>query len=195
MLIKGVFSFVILHSLDAVSNGQTQNLLQNPNADLRTANWQTFGEASIEPCIGNDLCFVDRNGGHFFQDVTLPESSTGKFALLIGRASAERINPDGSITDLPYLYGYMMGPSATREETILAYLQGQGMGATTRVRNDWVTLWGIFEVPEKTRAIRFFLNQALRNGLPHNGSAARFDNVGLFLFSSRKDAEVFVSQY
>lgn len=43
--------------------------------------------------------------------------------------------------------------------------------------------------------IRFFLNQASRRGLPHNGSAARFDTVGLYLFPKKEDALAFVDAY
>jgi hypothetical protein len=40
-----------------------------------------------------------------------------------------------------------------------------------------------------------WLYQGLRNGVPHNGSAARFDNVGLYIFTAKEDAEAFVRQY
>jgi hypothetical protein len=69
------------------------------------------------------------------------------------------------------------------------------MLAKTSFRDEWVDMWGIFRVPERTKRIRFFLNQALRNGVPHNGSAARFDNLGLYLFAAKEDAEAFVRQY
>lgn len=190
-----VFSLVVLLSLISVCHAQPKNLLKNPNADYEAANWRAFGEASVESCTGTNLCFVDRNGGYFFQDVTLPDNSAGKYALLIARGSAERFNPDGAITDLPYLYGYMIGSLPPNAETILDYLQGNEMGAKIAAVNTWVNLWGIFKVPENTKAIRFFLKQALRNGVPHNGSAARFDNLGLYLLDTKKDAEDFVSQY
>jgi len=54
-------------------------------------------------------------------------------------------------------------------------------------------MWGIFRVPDGTGAVRFFLNQALRNSVPHNGSAARFDDVGLYLFPTEKAARSFVN--
>jgi hypothetical protein len=56
-------------------------------------------------------------------------------------------------------------------------------------------MWGIFEVPAGTKRIRFFLNHALANGVPHDGSAARFDNLGLYLFNRKEEAQVFVAQY
>jgi hypothetical protein len=69
------------------------------------------------------------------------------------------------------------------------------MRADTKIKDEWVDMWGIFPVPERTKRIRFFLNQALRRGVPHNGSAARFDNLGLYLFATKEDAQAFVNQY
>ena len=176
----------------SIHNAQYRNLLENPNADQELNRWRAFGEATVEVSTGNNSCFVVRNGGYFFQDVLLTGDAVGQYAVLIGRGASERINDNGAITGLPYLYGYMM---EEKGDSVLAYLQGQQMLANTRMRDDWVDMWGIFRVPEKTKRIRFFLNQALRNGVPHNGSAARFDNLGLYLFAVKEDAEAFVRQY
>lgn len=59
--------------------------------------------------------------------------------------------------------------------------------------NEWVQLSGIFKVPEGANTIRFFLRQAERKGVPHNGSAARFDDLGLYLFATKEEAESFVA--
>jgi len=37
------------------------------------------------------------------------------------------------------------------------------------------------------------MKQAERKGLPHNGSAARFDDVGLYLFPTEQAARSFVN--
>lgn len=179
----------------AHASGQSRNLLQNPNADLEAQYWRTIGEATVETTTGNNLCFVVRNGGYFFQDVTLPNDAVGQYAVLIGRGSSERINPDGAITGLPYLYGYMMGEQKSNGGRILDYLQGQQMLSSARYGDEWIDMWGIFVVPDGTRTIRFFLNQALRRGLPHNGSAARFDAVGLYLFPKKEDGLKFIDAY
>jgi hypothetical protein len=136
--------------------------------------------------------FAVRNRGSFYRDFALPEGSVGKFALLIGRVSSERINADGAITGLPYLYGYMMDSSGGR---IIEYLQGQKMLGETSVANQWVTAWGLFQVPERTRVIRFFLNQAERKDVPQNGSTAKFNDVGLYLFDSKEDVVDFIRSY
>jgi hypothetical protein len=178
-----------------VCNAQSRNLLQNPNANEGPKFWRSFGESTIEAATGNNLCFVVRNGGYFVQDVPIPDDAAGQYAVLIGRGASERINADGAITGLPHLYGYMMEQGPPNGGIVLAYLQGQRMLADTKIRDEWVDMWGIFQVPERTRRIRFFLNQALRGGVPHNGSAARFDNLGLYLFATKDDAQAFVNQY
>ena len=177
------------------TNAQTTNLLQNPKADDKTNNWRAYGQAAVEQSDDSDWHFVLRNNGHFFQDVSLSGSAAGKYALLIGRVSSERINPDGAITGLPYLYGYMMESLDSGGAQILAYLQGQQMRCGARKENEWVTAWGIFQVPVGTRVIRFFLDQAERKGVPQNGSAARFDDLGLFLFTTEEEARAFVQLY
>jgi hypothetical protein len=195
---RGFPSFLILAGLLAgaiVCNGQARNLLQNPNAESASEFWRAFGEASVETATGNNMCFVVRNGGSFIQDVALPGDVAGQYVVLIGRGASQRINDDGAITDLPYLHGYMMEDGPSNGGKVLAYLQGQRMLADTKIRDEWVNMWGIFKIPEGTKRIRFFLNQALRRGVPHDGSAARFDNLGLYIFVTREDAETFVNQY
>ena len=175
------------------SNAQSQNLLQNPNADRGAALWRAFGDATIETANGNPF-FVVRNGGYFFQDVELADNAAGQYVVFVGYGSSERINHDRGITGLPYLYGYMMADQRkSNGDKILAYLQGQRMLASTTLKDEWVNLSGVFKVPEGTKRVRFFLNQALQNGVPHNGSAARFDNLELRLFATKEEAESFVA--
>ena len=192
LIFRGLMILSVFVSGASIHNAQYRNLLENPNADQELKRWRAFGEATVEVSTGNNSCFVVRNGGYFFQDVLLTDDAVGQYAVLIGRGASERINDNGAITGLPYLYGYMM---EEKGDSVLAYLQGQQMLANTRMRDEWVDMWGIFRVPEKTKRIRFFLNQALRNGVPQNGSAARFDNLGLYLFAVKEDAEAFVRQY
>jgi hypothetical protein len=177
------------------TSAQSNNLLQNPNADDGANHWRAFGDAAVEESPESGPHFRVRNMGYFLQDVTLPDGAAGKYALLIGRVSSERINADGAITGLPYLYGYMMKGANQGGGRILSYLQGQQMSCVARKENEWVSAWGIFQVPDGTSAIRFFLEQAERKGVPQNGSAARFDDLGLFLFDTEKEANAFVKSY
>lgn len=195
MIPKAVWLTLFLLLINAPANAQSQNLLQNPDAELGEHSWRAFGDVAIESAGGNDPHFVIRKGGRFVQDVELPKNAAGQYLVLIGRGASERINPDGAITGLPALYGYMMQPPALDRKEILEYMQGQRMLARTNTPDDWVNMWGVFKVAEGTTTIRFFLNQAERAGVPHNGSAARFDNLGLYLFPTKEAAEHFVSQY
>ena len=125
----------------ALANAQSNNLLQNPSADDGADHWRAFGDADVEQTPESGPHFRVRNKGYFLQDVSLPEGVVGKYALLIGRVSSERINADGAITGLPYLYGYMMEGTNPRGGRILSYLQGQQMlcgsksGQTTLVHS------------------------------------------------------------
>ena len=57
--------------------------------------------------------------------------------------------------------------------------------------NEWVKMSGIFKVPEGASKIRFFLNQGLGRGVERDGSAARFDDVGLYIFPTEEEAKAF----
>ena len=194
-------TFVLLILFLAVVNGstlvtaQTRNLLKNPDAADGPLSWRAFGDTAIETTPGNGPHFVVRNGGYFLQDVPVPLGPAGRYVVFVGRGATERINSNGAITGLPYLYGYMMRPPGLGQKEILAYLEGQGMRAHPNITGQWVNMWGVFEVPEGTTSVRFFLNQASAAGTPHNGSATRFANLGLYLFANKEDAEDFVSRY
>src|SRR5687767_10052224 len=176
-------AFLFLFSVAAYA--QT-NLLLNPNAEEGANNWRVDGRANVEEFNGENVFVIRRDGssssGGFAQDVSLSALDVGKYALLIGNGFSERINSDGAITGLPNLYGYMMESINSKGGRINAYLQGQRMLARPVKKDQWVTMFGIFRIPKGTVGIRFFLHQAERKGVPLNGSAARFDNVGLFLF-------------
>src|SRR5688500_14156223 len=85
-----------------LAKAQSSNLLQNPNADQDSQHWRTKGEAAVERDSAGNLVFVVRNGGSFVQDVLLPEGASGKYAVLIGRGSSERIHEGGAITGRAY---------------------------------------------------------------------------------------------
>lgn len=172
------------------------NLLLNPSGESDSQNWLFDGEATVEEINGSKAFVIrEKDNGRtsgFSQTVEIAPTDAGKYALLIGRGSSERINPDGAITGLPYLYGYMLSKSQPNGGVINAYLQGQKMLADTRTPDAWVTMYGIFQIPKGTVAIQFMLDQASRRGVPANGSAARFDDLGLYLFETKDAAMQFV---
>jgi hypothetical protein len=180
-----------------VAIAQANNLLRNPAADEAVSYWQAVGDAFIEQLPGRGSHFRVRNRCFFRQDVFLPEGAEGKYVLLIGRVASERINPDGVITGLPYLYGYMRSGTdpRARDTRILSYLQGQQMLCSAKEVGEWVTAWGIFPVVSGTGVLSFFLNQAERKDVPQNGSVARFDDLGLYVFDTEVEANAFVKTY
>jgi hypothetical protein len=165
------------------------NLLQNPNAELGSRHWIGRGDVSVTN-FKSRSCFVLRNRSFFHQDVAIPSASSGSYVVFIGRLSSERINADGSITGLPYLYGYLM-----QGGRILSYLQGQNMLCSAQQADEWVVASGVFPIPANTDRIRFFMMQAERADDPQNGSEARFDHVGLYVTQSEAAAQHVVERY
>ncbi len=192
-ILTGLKLFLALTAVDA-----QVNLLRNPNAEGGLEHWRAAKDSTVEEYNGTRV-FVVKNGGvggsSFIQDIQLKESDIGKYALLIGRGSSERVNTDGSITGLPCLYGYMMSSVNQKGGKIAAYLQGQRMRAEPSDPDEWVTMFGIFRVVKGSEAIRFFLNQAERKDDPQTGSAARFDDLGLYLFTSQLEALKYIEAY
>jgi hypothetical protein len=187
-LVRALMPILFLAAASEAAVAQTDNLVQSPNADPGSQVWRAEGRAAVEDC-GHRPCFVVRDGGYFYEDVMLPEKAEGKYLVLLGSGSSERVNPDGAITGLPCLYGYMMPREGER---VLAYMQGQKMLGAADVPETWLSMWGVYRVPAGAGRVRFFLKQALQKGVPHNGSAARFADLGLYLFSSEDEAKSFV---
>lgn len=188
---KIIFCLIFCFCSFAICGAAQTNLLQNPNAETDAKDWRAYGEAAIEEFEGSKT-FVLRNKGYFFQDVMLPENSGGKYILQIGKVASERVHSDNNITGLPYLYGYLMD-----EKRIYKYmqtLQGTDLGRSL-FSDQWVCAWAIYQIPEKANRVRYFLNQAERSGTPQNGSAARFDDAGLYLFDKPDAAQIFRNEF
>jgi sugar lactone lactonase YvrE len=167
------------------------NYLQDPFAYHCASAWQRKGEAVCEAAPDGNPHFAVRYGGMFWQDVPIPES-TGRYALLVARASSERVHPDDDQTGFPYLYGYMV--DRRDDHRFHAHLNGQQMTLRPRTADEWGTIWGVFPVPAGTGAVKIYLQQA-DGGQAQNGSAARFDDVGVFLFDTEAEARGFAEDY
>jgi len=167
------------------------NLLVDPHVDAGGSAWQSNGDARVERIDGN-LCLVVRNRGLFQQSVPLQVPPAGTHVVLLARASGERINPDGAITGLPSLYALVTTGEGVR---ILAHLQAHSMLSAAKRKDEWTTLWGVFEVPEGATSIVVQLSLAERGGVPQNGSAGRFDDLALVLVASRAEALALAEQY
>jgi hypothetical protein len=167
------------------------NLLTNTAAESGVAGWIADGQATVEEFEGNH-CFVLRNGARFTQEVDLPAASAGKFVLFIGHVFGERRDRSGDITDQPYLYGLTRSSDKRR---VLLHNQAATMGGLSVPPGQWGKSWGVFKIPEDSSSISYQLGQGLRRGTDRNGSAARFDDLGLFIFNTREAADAFVTRY
>jgi ankyrin repeat protein len=165
---------------------EEKNLLKNPSADQGLQYWEAYGQATTEYMSHGNPYFVVRHEGYLMQDVPLP-NTVGKYVLIIGRVSSEWINTNSAITGLPYISGYFLEEEPQR--AITGYLEGQNLLCSAKKENEWVYAWGIFEVPRKSGRLRFILHQKKSPGVTKYGSAARFDDLGLYLFKSKEKAQ------
>ena len=165
------------------------------------AAWEPRDDARPEQFLGV-ACLAVRSPGSFTQAVSLPSSAAGMYAVLLGLGQSDRINTDGSITGMPYLYATVFSADGKR---ILAHWQGanslvqrsheSGMLARPESPTDWVKMYGAYQVPKGAAAIRVQLKQGERRGSPPDGSIARFRDVRLHLFPTETAARTFVDRY
>ena len=120
----------------AVSAAQPwmEDLLVNGNASEGARGWTTEGDARVEE-RDRVPCFTVRNGGAFAQEIELPAGAAGQFAVLLGRGRAARINANGTITGLPYLYALVFtAKRAGTHKVTLAVPNAAAKVVTIRVR-------------------------------------------------------------
>jgi hypothetical protein len=167
---------------------QAANLIKNPSAEEGADGWEISGAAIVEKTIDGNPHFVIRNHGTFSQDVRLPEKSTGKFALLIGRLEADKR------TGLPYLYGYVLASANSKSGLIRDFLQSKTMFYSGATEKEWAVSWGIFKIPSGASSIRLLMMQSGPGAL-EDGATARFDDLGLYIFATQQEANTFVETY
>ncbi|MBI9050365.1 MAG: hypothetical protein JEZ00_13160 [Anaerolineaceae bacterium] len=194
-LILSLSSIIVMVTLSACNNTSEidwpDNQLLNPDAEQDLDHWTSYDEGVlIDNEQGDSLCFSIRNGATLFQDVQINREQ-GQYALLIGCMAADYVHQDGSITDLPSLYGYMKNENNHIDE----YLQGQNMGGVGIVQDQWTTAWGIYAIPTTTTSIRFFMSQSLMFDESYTGAQAFFDDLGLYQFESEELALKYVDRY
>ncbi len=168
-----------------------QNLVRNSSANQDTKSWRTNGDASIEPGKGGNPHFSIKHKASFSQDVLIP-GAAGKFAAIVARASSARKNERGDQTGYPYLYGYWV--HNTNPNKFNGYLQGQEMRLTPTASDRWGVVSGVFQIPPDTGSIRLLLQQADGKSA-QDGSAARFDDVGIYLFANEAAVKRFLRSY
>ena len=193
-MLKRIVCLTCLLLVIGSASAQSNNLLKNPNGDEGLQFWRVFGNASVTDCAAGGKCFSIHEDGYILQDMNVSESAAGMFAALIGFASIEETNPEGSL-GRPYLYGYFMSSGELRSATIISSLTGQEMGNHPSANGEWVKQYGVFKLPEKTGRIRLFL----RSGCPKTQTSvkcvSRFREPGVFLFGTEDEAKAFVGGY
>ncbi len=163
-----------------------------PAASLRDRDLGRYTAKHIETC-GTAPCFAVRNGAEWAQFARLPEGSVGKFLVVLGRGSSERVWRDGNITGVPYLHVAFAKASLTRYIYVDVRTDTDRSDAT-RV-NQWVTMSTIKPIPPEAAFLWLKLAHGLRRGTPHNGSAAWFKDVEARIFDTQDAARHYIDSY
>jgi hypothetical protein len=169
------------------------NLVENGDARAGEIHWEASRRerGTVESCNGSP-CFVMRNGAGWMQFIPLPPESTGKFVVLVARASTERVLPDRNITGLPYINGAFA--TATRRNYLYVPLRDSRTAHPPR-ENYWMTISDVLTVPRGAAYIWLSLGQGQRKGTPHNGSAARVRDVEARMFDTLAAADAYIRSY
>jgi hypothetical protein len=186
-------ALVLSWMLAAPQVGSPENLLINPDASQDTKGWQLYMGASLASCEERNRCFVVKERAGFVQKFPLPDNSAGQFVLMIGFAKAERVDPNAGITDRPVLHVTFENADASR---ILYTKRMVGNAVhTAESPSEWQRIWSAYQIPDGATAGSLRLGLGSRQGIPHDGSAGRFDDLGVFIFRSEADARAFVTGY
>jgi hypothetical protein len=173
--------------------GAQTNLLLNGKADSKTEHWSLKYNTTVEEFNG-DKVFVLRNDGNLQQFVQLTDEAIGKYALLIGRVSSQRADVDGKTTpNTPYFSVATLVPNIVIGE-------GQILPDDAKGENDWHTIYAIHQLPKEDflgflKCSLHQRNSRKGENVPNEGSAVRFDNLGLYLFETEEDALKFAKAY
>lgn len=197
-----VYLAVLLIAVHAVSPVRGQAAPPNLLVDgVGPGGWEPRDDARPEQFLGH-ACLAVRSPGSFTQAVVLSAAAAGTYAVLTGLGQSDRINTDGSITGMPYLYATVWAGETKR---VLAYWQGANslvkrqvgpaMLARPESPTDWVKMYGSFEVPKGAALVRVQLSQGERRGSPPDGSVARFRDIRLHLFPTEREARAFLDRY
>jgi len=192
---------VLLVAVHAVTTVHGQTAPPNLLVDrVGPGAWEPRDDARPEQFLG-EACLAVRSPGSFTQGVALSAAAAGTYAVLVGLGQSDRINTDGSITGMPYLYATVWTGDGIR---VLAYWQGANslvnaqatpMLARPESPTDWVRMYGVYEVPKGAALIRVELKQGERRGSPPDGSLARFRDIRLHLFPTGREARTFIDRY
>ncbi|HEX6190035.1 MAG TPA: hypothetical protein VFZ40_18295 [Pyrinomonadaceae bacterium] len=185
-------TFCLLLMLGSVF-AQSNNLVKNANGDEGTKFWRVFGNASVSEHASLGKRFSINQDAFLFQDIDVPASTAGMYAVFISLASIDHLNSNklGS----PYTHGYFMTAGDLRNASLLANLAGQEMTNPPTTNGEWVKQFGVFRVPEQTGRIRIFLRGGCGKSESSVSCVSHFRKPGVFLFGSEEEAKAFVESY
>lgn len=186
---------LVLSLLPQQSLSRQANLLVNGDAESgMTAWWASPSDAAVEECGARNHCLVVRNRAMFAQTIRMPAAAVGKVLVVIGFVQADRVDPAAGISDRPHLYGILWNS----QKRVAAYLKGdpsRGHIHTAATSTEWQRVWLMQRVEPDSVELALTFSLGERKGSPHDGSAGRFDDLGVFIFNTEEDARAFVNSY
>ena len=167
------------------------NLVDNGTADDGRAAWWFSGNAKVGDCDG-DPCFALQQGDSIHQTVVLPRDVGGRYLVLIGSGQIERLGAAGDITGQPSLYTTV---GSTNVGRISAHLQGQQLRGQPTRPLQWVTMSGVFRMPEDAYQVTLQIRRASARGGTDPGGVTRYDNLGVHAFDTEEEARAFIASW
>ena len=179
-----------VHKITFEDNASIKNYLKNGDAEEGVKDWRRNGNATVSETDSGNRYFSISNGATFYQTIFVkPEKKC--YALLIGMMKNER-NDD--FAGLPFLWGSITNIHENGKKK-MDWLTGQKMRYSAKAQKGWGVGYGIFPVDPSAVSILFKLGQTELKDTPQNGSAANFDDVGLYFFETRQEATKFAINY
>ncbi len=170
------------HVRAATHDHPVANLLNKVN------NWKTSGGVHI---ASDGTITLTENGNESeraYKDVDVTGRG-GDTAVLVAYTKAESVRSN-DITGLPYIHAYAMN----KDGKILEYFKGKQMRHDGK-RGEWQVSHGTFHIPAGTTTIRYFVEQAEKQGSSKNGDDAMFKETALYVVEHAERAKDLVQNY
>lgn len=170
------------------------NLLKNPSADDGQNSWYFGGGSAgtIQLSNGNKVFWVDYGfgkSGQISQTVdVLPADIRRKYILVTGYAWI-KAPITFSTTANPCLWGTLWKTNSTQPPQTLQ------CSFHTASAGYWETIYGIFRVKKINTSMRIELFQSRGVGNPPDGTRAMFDDIQMFVYSTKQEAKDHLSSY
>ena len=170
--------------------GKEVNWLHNPGADESTNGWYPYKNAGAHKGPGGNNYFYVRDGHTMSQNIYIPEG-TGWYALYVGRASINRKGDEFPDNGLPHISSYMLDDNSKIKNQPFGQ-QLSDYHFRHNYNDDWVPMWGIWQIDDEATRITFFMRQSNKDKSDLGDIEARFDDLGLYFFKTEKEANAFL---